>query len=72
LQQADGTKYSTGFITGVATIPGVVPGLWLAASVTYDSSDMSATVILQAGPYTMLVPFSAQLGPHHISIFSST
>jgi len=49
LQQADGTKYGTGFITGAASIPGAVPGLCVAASVTFDSRDMSATVILQVG-----------------------
>jgi len=48
LQQADGTKFSTGSITGVASIPGAISGLWVAASVTFDSRDMSATVILQA------------------------
>jgi hypothetical protein len=59
LQQEDGTKFSTGTVSGVASIPGAVPGLWLAASVTFDSRDMSATVLLQARLHTnsMHIPF---------------
>jgi hypothetical protein len=64
LQQADGTKYSTGTVSGVASIPGAVTGLWLAAVVTFDSRDMSAAVVLQAGLHTITrVPVPARLGP---------
>lgn len=48
LQQKNATKYATGTVSGVASIPGAIPGLWIAASVSFDTSDMSATVLIQA------------------------